>query len=322
MNDDVTRHNEGDFAHTPVMYREILSYISECIGTGDHTVIDCTMGEGGHSSMILDRFPEASLISFERDPEIYKIGQKRLAPYGERVRCVNANFSAITTHCAGLEGRVSAILYDFGISSYHFDRSGRGFSYAGDEPLDMRLDPSCPFDAAHVVNHYPFEKLAHVIGTYGEERWAGRIARRICEERERTPITTAGRLAELVLASQPSRYREERIHPATRTFQGLRIEVNGELSAIEESLSVSWSLLAPKGRIIAMSFHSLEDRIAKHTFKTLERGCACERNDLCNCVRVPKVKILTKKPVEPQADEIASNRRSRSAKIRVCERLG
>lgn len=321
MSEEIIRHNPGEFAHTPVMYREILSYIDEVKHLGESIVVDCTMGEGGHSSMILERFPSVRLVSFERDPEIFAIGQKRLAPWGERVRCVNANFSGIKANLAGLEGKVSAILYDFGISSFHFDRSGRGFSYAGDEPLDMRLDPSCPFDAAHVVNTYPFEKLAHVIGTYGEERWAGRIARRICAERERAPITTAGRLAEIVLASQPGKYREERIHPATRTFQGLRIEVNGELRAIEESLNVSWEFLAKGGRIIAMSFHSLEDRIAKHTFKTLERGCACERNDLCNCVRVPKVKILTKKPVEPQEDEIAANRRSRSAKIRVCERI-
>ena len=321
MTEEIMRHNTGDFAHTPVMYREILSYMDEVKDLGDKIIVDCTMGEGGHSSMILERFPSVRLVSFERDPEIFAIGQKRLAPWGERVRCVNANFSGIKANLAGLEGKVSAILYDFGISSFHFDRSGRGFSYAGDEPLDMRLDPSCPFDAAHVVNTYPFEKLAHVIGTYGEERWAGRIARRICSERERSPITTAGRLAEIVMASQPGKYREERIHPATRTFQGLRIEVNGELRAIEESLNVSWEFLAKGGRIIAMSFHSLEDRIAKHTFKTLERGCACERNDLCNCVRVPKVKILTKKPVEPQEDEIAANRRARSAKIRVCERI-
>jgi 16S rRNA (cytosine1402-N4)-methyltransferase len=304
------------------MYREILSYMADVIDTGEHIIVDCTMGEGGHSSMILEQFPTVQLISFERDPEIFAIGQKRLAPWGERVRCVNVNFSGIRTELTGFEGKISAILYDFGISSFHFDRSGRGFSYAGDEPLDMRLDPSCPFDAAHVVNTYPFEKLAHVIGTYGEERWAGRIARRICDERSRTPITTAGRLAGIVLSCQPGgKHREERIHPATRTFQGLRIEVNGELSAIERSLNESWELLAKRGRIIAMSFHSLEDRIAKHTFKTLERGCACERNDLCNCVRVPKVKILTKKPIEPQDDEIASNRRSRSAKIRVCERI-
>jgi 16S rRNA (cytosine1402-N4)-methyltransferase len=322
MNENIMRHNQESFAHTPVMYREILEYMSEVVHLGDHILVDCTMGEGGHSSMILDLFPEAKLVSFERDPEIYAIGQKRLAPYGERVRCVNANFSRIASHLAGYEGKVAAILYDFGISSYHFDRSGRGFSYAGDEPLDMRLDPSCRFDAAHVVNTYRFEKLAHVIGTYGEERWAGRIARRICEERDRSPITSAGRLAEIVVAAQPGgKYREERIHPATRTFQGLRIEVNGELTAIEESLAVSWSFLAKGGRIIAMSFHSLEDRIAKHTFKTLERGCACESNDLCNCERVPKVKILTKKPVEPRDDEIATNRRSRSAKIRVCERI-
>ncbi|MGL4368096.1 MAG: 16S rRNA (cytosine(1402)-N(4))-methyltransferase RsmH [Spirochaetota bacterium] len=316
------RHNQAEFAHTPVMFREVLAHIAEVIHTGDHTVVDCTLGEGGHSRMILEQFPQAKLISFERDPEIFEIAKKRLAPYGDRVRCVNANFSAIGSHLSGYEGRISAILYDFGISSFHYDRSGRGFTYAGDEPLDMRLDPSCEMDAAYVVNRYPFEKLAHVIGTYGEERFAGRIARRICEERERSPIQTVGRLADIIMAAVPKRPGEkERIHPATRSFQGLRIEVNSELSAIETSLNVSWQYLAPGGRIMAISFHSLEDRIAKTVFRALERGCACERNDLCNCVRVPKVKILTKKPVEPTAEEIADNRRSRSAKLRVVERI-
>ena len=290
------------------MYREILSYIDAVKDLGDRIVVDCTMGEGGHSSMILERFPSVRLVSFERDPEIFAIGQKRLAPWGERVRCVNANFSGIKANLAGLEGKVSAILYDFGISSFHFDRSGRGFSYAGDEPLDMRLDPSCPFDAAHVVNTYPFEKLAHVIGTYGEERWAGRIARRICSERERAPITTAGRLAEIVLASQPGKYREERIHPATRTFQALRIETNDELGQIEKTLPLLIRLLKPGGRLAIISFHSLEDRIVKDFLK-----------DQKNAGYEADLTVLTNHPI-PGTEDV-HNPRARSAKLRAAVKI-
>jgi 16S rRNA (cytosine1402-N4)-methyltransferase len=368
------RHNQSEYAHTPVLYREILDFVGQALTpkseekrpegipvskyalkkraltpeNGDQTafsgnealrvssatgssetltpsgagqiIVDCTLGEGGHSEMFLSRFPEARVFSFERDPVIIEIAKKRLAPFGSRFTPINRNFSEIAEGLSGLEGEVSAILYDFGISSFHFDRSGRGFTYADDEPLDMRLDGKGK-SAFDVVNTYRFEDLAKVIGEYGEERWAGKIARRIIEEREKSPIKTSRELSEIIFNAVPRRFHDPHIHPATRSFQGIRIEVNGELEAIERSLAVSYKFLKKSGLLLAMSFHSLEDRIAKNAFRTLERGCSCVRNDLCTCDRVPKVRILTRKPIEPRDDEIAENRRARSAKLRVCERI-
>jgi 16S rRNA (cytosine1402-N4)-methyltransferase len=323
----IMRHNPtgeeitNQFAHTPVMYREVLATIDEVSANGPAVVVDCTLGEGGHTEMILSRFPSVSMISFERDAEILEIAKKRLAPFEGRVRFVNDNFSRIGKHCDGLEGQIAVILYDFGISSFHFDRSGRGFTYAGDEPLDMRLDQGCPRSAADIVNGYAFNDLARVFGEYGEERWAGKIARAVIARRDAQPIHTTGDLAGIVLGAIPKRFHVKNIHPATRVFQGLRIEVNGELDAIEQSLKDSWIYLARGGRILAISFHSLEDRIAKRIFRDLERGCTCTRNDLCQCDRIPKVKILTRKPLLPTEIETDENRRARSAKMRICERI-
>jgi 16S rRNA (cytosine1402-N4)-methyltransferase len=311
---------QSEYAHQSVLYREVLEYIESTIHLGDSIIVDCTLGEGGHSEMILSRYPSVRVIAFERDPAILEIATQRLSVFGDRFSAINSNFSDIEKGLDGLQNRVSSILYDFGISSFHFDRSGRGFTYAAHEPLDMRLDKT-GMSAADVVNSYRFEDLAKVIGEYGEERFAGRIARAIVAERERHEIKTSKELADIIFSAVPRKNHDKHIHPATRSFQGLRIEVNGELAAIEASLPVSYAFLAKGGRICAISFHSLEDRIAKRVFKDLERGCSCVRNDLCTHDRIPKVKILTKKPVEPKDDEIEMNRRSRSAKLRVCERI-
>jgi 16S rRNA (cytosine1402-N4)-methyltransferase len=320
-NELLLKPDSGGYAHTPVFYREIVREIGEVVPSAGSVVVDCTLGEGGHTELILSKFPSIRMVSFERDSEILAIAKKRLAPFGDRVRFVNDNFSEIGTYLSDSDNSIAAILYDFGISSFHFNRSGRGFSYADDEPLDMRLDGGCVKSAAEIVNGYSAEDLARVFGEYGEERWAGRIARVIVERRLRQPIRTSKELADVVLGAIPKRFHVKNIHPATRVFQGLRIEVNGELSAIEKSLSVSWKYCARGGRILAISFHSLEDRIAKRMFRDLERGCSCVRNDLCRCDRVPKVRVLTKKPLLPTDEELAANRRSRSAKLRVCERI-
>ena len=321
VRDERIKAETKEFAHYPVFFREIVASVAEVISVGSSTVVDCTLGEGGHTELILSTFPTVRMISFERDAEILEIAKKRLAPFGDRVRFVNDNFSAFETHCAGLEDSLSAIIYDFGISSYHFDRSGRGFTYAADEPLDMRLDGGLARSAADIVNTYSAEELTRVFGEYGEERFSGRIARIIVEHRERQPIRTSAELAGIVTGAIPRRFQAQNIHPATRVFQGLRIEVNGELTAIEKSLAASWKFLAKGGRINAISFHSLEDRIAKRVFRELERGCSCLRNDLCTCDRVPKVRILTKKPILPSELELSENRRSRSAKLRIVERI-
>ena len=217
---------------------------------------------------------------------------------------------------------VSAFLYDFGISSYHLERSGRGFGFQRDEPLDMRLDADAGVNAFSIVNECPEKELADIIFNYGGERRARRIARFIVQRRREKSIDTTLKLAELVLRAIPKKYRVRNIHPATRVFQALRIAVNDELSAIEKSLEQALSILSPGGRIMAISFHSLEDRIVKNRFRTWAKGCICGlEQEQCQCSADPLVRVLTKKPVMPGQEELSSNRRSRSARLRVCERI-
>ena len=307
------------YAHQPVMWNELREFLAVAVAAGDGIVVDCTLGEGGHTEKMLAAFPDIRIIAFERDIEILSIAQARLVAFGERISFINDNFSTITRHLEGFAGRIAGFLYDFGISSYHFDRSGRGFSYQGDEPLDMRLDGK-GMSAAEIVNSWPEMKLTEIIRTYGEERWARRIARYICRSRDTKPLETSQELAQLVLRAIPARYHVKNIHPATRVFQALRIAVNDELSAIETSLRVALGLAATGGRICAISFHSLEDRIVKNVFRRASKGCTCSE-DRCMCQGDPIVKILTKKPVVPGSEEMAVNRRARSAKLRVAEKV-
>ncbi len=322
------RHNtdddsSGPFAHTPVMHREVMEYIAGISACDGNVVVDCTLGEGGHSELILDGFADLRVVAFERDPEILAIARERLSGFGDRFTVINDNFANIEENLEGTEGRVRCFLYDFGISSFHFDKSGRGFSFRGDEPLDMRLDPNLETDAARIVNTRREKELTDIFLGYGEERWAKRIARRIVERRGAGPIKTTGELAELVLRAIPARYHVRNIHPATRVFQALRIAVNDELAAIGASLRGAARLLAPGGRIIAISFHSLEDRVVKDSFRRMAAGCECgEEPRHCRCTGSPLVRILTKKPLLPGETELAENRRSRSAKMRVCEKIG
>ncbi|HON79927.1 MAG TPA: 16S rRNA (cytosine(1402)-N(4))-methyltransferase RsmH [Spirochaetota bacterium] len=311
-----------DFAHSSVLYREVLEYCGGLSSVGDGIVVDCTLGEGGHTEMILGRFPDIKVVGFERDDTILDVARNRLEAFSGRVEFVNDNFSAIDDHLRSMKGRVSGFLYDFGISSYHFDRSGRGFSFQRDEYLDMRLGKTSGKDAAYVINNYSENELTDIIKRYGEERWAKRIARFICRKRSESPVERTTELADIVLAAIPARFHVKNIHPATRVFQALRIEVNDELSAIEESLQSAVSFLAPGGRMMAISFHSLEDRIVKNIFRRLSKGCTCDREpQYCQCDHAPYVRLLTKKPLLPKDDEIAVNKRSRSAKMRVCEAL-
>lgn len=314
--------DHSDFAHSSVLYREVLGYCEGLEAVGDGVVVDCTLGEGGHTEMILERYREIKVVGFERDDAILDIARERLDKFAGRVEFVNDNFAAVEDHLLSRKGRISGFLYDFGISSYHFDRSGRGFSFQRDECLDMRLGKTSGKDAAYVINNYSENELTDIIKRYGEERWAKRIARFICRKRSEGPIERTLELAEIVLAAIPSRFHVKNIHPATRVFQALRIEVNDELSAIEESLQKAVPLLAAGGRVMAISFHSLEDRIVKNIFRRLSKGCTCDREpQYCQCDHVPYVRLLTKKPLLPGDDEVALNKRSRSAKMRVCEAL-
>lgn len=317
------RHNaepetEGGFVHTPVMHREVLRFAAGAAGAGDSVIVDCTLGEGGHSEMLLRELDGVRVIAFERDPEILERARRRLSTFGARVEFVNRNFDEVVGHLAGLAGRVSCFLYDFGISSYHLDASGRGFSLQRDEPLDMRLDGRGAPDARHILNKYSEIRLTDIIKKYGEERWAAKIARAICRRREEKPFETTGELAGLVLEAIPRKFHVRNIHPATRVFQALRIEVNDELGSIERSLAASIDCLAAGGRCVAISFHSLEDRIVKNVFRSLAKPKPAGPGEP---QPVPKVTLLTPRPITPEEDEIAGNRRSRSAKMRVCERV-
>ena len=300
--EEMTENEQLTVYHKPVLYREIINYIKEIYAEGD-IIVDSTCGEGGHSELFLREFP-GRVVSFERDAEILSRAKNRLSVFEGRIDFINDNFS-VTEELSPYKGKIAAILYDFGISSYHFDASARGFSIK-DKNLDMRLDPSCKRSAEDIINYAPESELADIFFHYGEERHSRRIARYIAEARKKSRIATAEELSSIVMrALKPKGYSQ--IHPATRIFQALRIAVNSELDHIEKALSGSWEYLRPGGIILAMSFHSLEDRIAKNIFRKLSSDGIVE--------------IITKKPVIPQDDEIKINPRSRSAKIRVCKKI-
>ncbi len=319
------RHNstsEKNYIHTPVMWREILEFVGGASEIGERIFMDCTLGEGGHSELLLRNFKDISIVGVERDPEILELAKKRLSEFKDRVIFINDNFSNLSMYTEEYQNKVSAFIYDFGISSYHYERSGRGFSINKDESLDMRLDGRGKLSAGFIINNYSEKDLQDLIWRFGEERWSKRIAKIICERRREKKIESSGELAEIVYKAIPAKYRVKNIHPATRVFQAIRIAVNDELSAIEESLDAAYKMLAPGGILIAISYHSLEDRIVKNKFRRLAKGCTCSEEPMhCQCQDKSFVKVLTKKPLIPKDDEIRSNRRARSAKLRVCKRL-
>ena len=320
------RHNAEDetdgYSHEPVLWREVIDYVDQSPVGGKGMMVDATLGEGGHSEVLLDTFPELTIVAFERDTQILDVARARLKKFGERITFVNQNFSSMPEHLKEREGDVSHILFDFGISSFHYEKSGRGFSYGKDERLDMRLDGGAGRDAHEIINRAREKDLADIFYRYGEERWSRRIAAAVCREREKAPIESTVRLAELVLRAIPRKYHVRNIHPATRVFQALRIVVNDELAAVETVMEKSYRLLRRGGRIMAISFHSLEDRIVKDYFRRLSRGCTCRQDvKYCQCTGDPFIKILTKRPLMASMDELEKNSRARSAKLRACERL-
>ncbi len=309
------------YIHIPVMPRELLHFVEDSAHRGTGMMVDCTAGEGGHSELFLERFADLTITAFDRDSEIIERARERLGRYGNRINFINDNFTHISEHLGQLKGRVNYFLYDFGISSYHYEASGRGFGFARDERLDMRLDESAE-SAYRIVNTADEKTLADIIFRYGEERWSRKIASAIIRERKARPVETTGGLADIVLHAIPKKFHVRNIHPATRVFQALRIAANDELAAIENSLGQAHRLLAPGGRIMAISFHSLEDRIVKEKFRRMARGCFCsEEPRNCRCMEKPDVKLLTKKPLRPEVDEIEGNNRARSARLRVCEKI-
>ena len=294
-----------EIVHYPVLHKEVLENLP--IPEGDSLLIDCTTGEGGHTSLFLERYPNLKVIGLDRDRVIQQKAIERLRPYGSRFTPVLSSFDDYLS-TADAES-ADAILFDLGISMFHYVESERGFSFRRDEKLDMRLNPDEGISAQDVVNGYSEEALADVIYRYGEERYSRRIARAIVQRRQEREIERSAELADIIFHAVPKDYRYGRIHPATRTFQALRIEVNGELAKIEPALKSAIRVLKRGGRIGVITFHSLEDRIVKWFFKD-----ESAKDD-------KEIRIINRKPIVPSEKEEEENAPSRSAKLRVVERI-
>ncbi len=307
--------------HTPVLLSEVLSSLVP--PSEDALMIDGTLGQGGHAEAFLRRYPGLSLIGVDADAAILETARQRLAPFASRIQLVNAWFTDLFISLARTAGArmPDLILLDLGISRFHYELSGRGFSFDKDEPLDMRLSPDLPASAADIVNTADRAELARIFREYGEERFAGQIASRIVRERDKAPITTSARLASVISAAVPPDARHGRIHPATRSFQALRIAVNRELDQLAEGLDAAFAVLKTGGRIAVIAFHSLEDRAVKRFFKEKAKGCTCPPEwPICQCGGKAELRILTPKPVQPTDEEVSANPASRSAKLRVAQK--
>ena len=312
---------QEEFRHETVLLRESVEGI---LGDPDGIYVDCTMGGGGHSVALANRLgPSGCLVGIDQDPAAVQAGRLRLTGVRPTVHVVRGNFREIGAVLDQLGiGQVDGILFDLGVSSHQIDLPQRGFSYMNDGPLDMRMNPEQPLTAQEIVNTYPEKELARVIFEYGEERWARRIAKFIVEARRNRPLTTTFELVELIAAAIPAAARRQGPHPAKRTFQAIRIEVNGELSILPAALRTAIDRLKPGGKIGVISFHSLEDRIVKNTFAALLGHCVCPpRAPVCTCN--PRATLrLPGKPIAPSLAEVEANPRSRSAKLRIAEKVG
>ena len=302
------------------MPNEVLALLDPKPG---EVYLDGTVGGGGHARLVLDASaPDGRLVGLDRDTDALKQAGKVLALYGERALLLHGNFSEAPEllAAAGISA-VDGILLDLGVSSYQLDEGSRGFSFRIEAPLDMRMDASDGETATDVVNSAPEEELARIFREYGEERWARRIARRIVAVRRQTPLSTTRQLAELVRDAVPGGNVPGRIHPATRVFQALRIHVNRELDHLADGLERGLELLRPGGRLVVISFHSLEDRIVKRFLQGESRECICPpRMPICTCNHRPRLELLTRKGVRATETEVADNPRARSAVLRAARR--
>ena len=309
------------FTHIPVLLNEVLTLLSPERGG---TFVDGTLGGGGHGEAVLARLPETGrLIGIDRDMDAIIAAGERLGKYGDRFTAVHGNFF----NMKGLLGtlgvtEVNGILLDLGVSSHQLDTPERGFSYHNDVPLDMRMDRGASFSAFDVVNGYTREELVRILRDYGEERFSGRIADRIVAAREKSVIKSTKELAEIARSAIPAKFRNEPQHPARRTFQAVRIEVNGELAGLSKAVDDTHDLLQTGGRLCIITFHSLEDRIVKQAFKKYEHPCTCPpKAPICTCGKVPSAVILTKKPLTASPEELSENPRAASAKLRAIEKI-
>ena len=308
------------FSHRSVLLDECIEALAI---KPEGIYIDGTAGGGGHSFEIAKRLTTGLLIAVDQDADAIEAAGKRLAPYRDRVKIVRDNFCNLASVCASLGiDKIDGLLLDLGVSSYQLDTAERGFSYMADAPLDMRMDKRAALDAYRVVNEYSEAELKRIIWEYGEERFSGRIAARIVKERTNKPITTTGELVQLIKSAMPAGVREGGSHPAKRTFQAIRIEVNKELNVIAPAIDSAVNLLDEGGRIAIITFHSLEDRIVKETFAEAASGCTCPRDfPVCVCGKKPRLRLVNRKPILPSAEELAENHRSHSAKLRVAEKV-
>mgnify|MGYP002576995543 CR=1 FL=1 len=307
-----------EFHHISVLLNEGIDNLNI---RPDGIYVDGTMGGGGHSLEIAKRLTTGRLICIDQDPNAHEAAGKRLAEYKDRITFVRDNFGNIANilDSLGIE-KIDGMLLDIGVSSHQLDEAERGFSYQQDAPLDMRMNPDRPFSAYDVVNGYDEDELDRVIFTYGEERWARRIAQFIVKEREAKPIETTGELVDIIKKAVPKGARKDGPHPAKRTFQAIRIEVNGELEVLQRAIDDVAARLAVGGRLCIITFHSLEDRIVKEAFRKQENPCICPPQfPVCVCGKKPLGRVITRKPILPSKEELEENPRSRSAKLRVLE---
>lgn len=308
-----------EFKHYSVLLEESVDALNVC---ADGIYADGTMGGGGHSEAILSR-GAGRLIGIDQDKEAVAASRKRLAPFGERLITVNRNFSEIKSILSELEIDVlDGAVLDLGVSSYQLDNAERGFSYMHDAPLDMRMNRDAEISAYEVINNYSEDELTRIFYEYGEEKWSKRIAQFIIEKRRTEPIRTTGELSDIIKEAIPKKARLDGGHPAKRVFQAVRIEVNGELKILEQAVRDFIDVLKPGGVISIITFHSLEDRIVKKTFAGLAQGCTCPKSfPICVCGNKPKVKLITRKPILPSERELDENSRSKSAKLRIAQKL-
>lgn len=309
-----------EFTHRSIMVDEVLTYLNI---REDGIYVDGTLGGGGHSFEIASRLgPGGRLIGIDQDGDAIEAAGKRLAGFGDQVTIVRSNFAALPEILTELSiDTVDGILLDLGVSSYQLDEGSRGFTYREDVPLDMRMDQRQKKTARDIINTYNETELYHMIRDYGEEKFARNIAKHIVAARKKAPVETTGQLTEIIKAAIPAKMRAGTGHPSKRTFQAIRIELNHELDVLADSLEAMADRLSDGGRFCVITFHSLEDRIVKRCFKTMEDPCICPPDfPVCTCGRKSKGKVITRKPVTPREEELEENPRAGSSKLRVWER--
>ena len=318
---DSNRLEDQAYGHKPVLLDECLDALAI---RPDGIYLDGTLGRAGHSLEIVRRLTDGGrLIGVDRDETALEAAEQRLAAYKDRVTLVHSNFSCIHQILDELHlEKIDGMLFDLGVSSPQLDDAERGFSYMHDAPLDMRMDRTAALTARDVVNSWSYEELRRILFEYGEERYAPVIAKHILRAREVAPIETTGQLTEIIKQAMPASALREKQHPAKRSFQAIRIAVNGELDELEPMMEAAVERLNPGGRLAVISFHSLEDRIIKKTMQRLATGCTCPPEfPVCVCGKKPKIKLITRKPIVSTEAELAYNPRARSAKLRVAEKV-